>query len=235
MTPAAQRNALAPASPTQWGTADVTWAGRAPQPGPVPPALPGAWPLLASLAHLDPELRAHTLRVASLSHKLGVRLGLRAEQLTHLAWAAQLHDIGKLDLPQGLQHKAGELLPAERTAVRAHAVLGEARVRVSLNVSSEVLSAIRHHHEHWNGLGYPDGLRGTEIPLLARILTVCDVYDALLSPRSYKPAWTPQEARTELRRCAGQQFDPGLVPVLLSVLDEGEPAGRRLPDTEAAC
>ncbi|MFC4427561.1 HD-GYP domain-containing protein [Deinococcus navajonensis] len=214
MIPAAQHKASGSQGPGLW---EPAWsAGRFPSGAAGAPAA-----LLHQVGRLDAELLAHGQRVASLCQRLGVRLGLGVADLADLRLAAELHDIGKLDLPTTAHHRAGPLRASERAVVRAHAVLGERRVRATLQVSPAVLGAIRHHHEHWNGEGYPDGLRGRQIPLLARIVAVCDVYDALRSARSYKPAWTRQETCAELRRCAGRQFEAGLVHALLSMLDEG--------------
>ncbi|MFC4638361.1 HD-GYP domain-containing protein [Deinococcus hohokamensis] len=175
--------------------------------------------LLRWLGDVDPDLLGHSRRVSALCDQLGRAIGLGSADLRALAVAAPLHDIGKLALPSALLNKPGPLTATECAALRAHPGLGEQWVRRRSAASPAVLGAIRHHHEHWNGRGYPDGLQGQQIPLLARLLTVCDVYDALRSPRGYKPAWTPAAARAELERCAGHHLDPGLVAAFLPLLE----------------
>ncbi|QFP75089.1 HD domain-containing phosphohydrolase [Deinococcus sp. AJ005] len=156
----------------------------------------------------DGETFGHTDRVTALSLRLGQTLGLDDVQLQHLRWGAYLHDIGKVTLGDDILRKPGPLTPQERALMQKHVILGDHMLREEIFVPREVRAIVRSHHERWDGAGYPDGLSGEAIPLLARIFSVVDVYDALISKRPYKPAWTHAQALDELRRGAGSQFDP---------------------------
>lgn len=156
----------------------------------------------------DGETFGHTDRVTTLSLRLGEALGLRGEALQHLRWGAYLHDVGKVSLGDDILRKPGALTPAERQTMQKHVVIGDHLLRDEVFVPREVREVVRSHHERWDGAGYPDGLCGSHIPLLARIFSVVDVYDALVSERPYKPAWSHERAMAELRRGAGSQFDP---------------------------
>ncbi|WP_188905144.1 HD domain-containing phosphohydrolase [Deinococcus aerophilus] len=156
----------------------------------------------------DGETSGHTDRVTTLSLRLGRALGLGDEALQNLRWGAYLHDIGKVTLGDDILRKPGPLTPEERRAMQKHVVVGDHMLRDEVFVPREVRAVVRSHHERWDGRGYPDGLRGETIPMLARIFSVVDVYDALVSKRPYKPAWTHAQAMEELRRGAGSQFDP---------------------------
>ena len=160
------------------------------------------------LEERDGETSGHTDRVTTLSLRLGRALGLGDDALQHLRWGAYLHDIGKVTLGDDILRKPGPLTPEERRLMQKHVVVGEHMLRDEVFVPREVRAVVRSHHERWDGCGYPDGLRGEAIPVLARIFSVVDVYDALVSKRPYKPAWTHAQAMEELRRGAGTQFDP---------------------------
>jgi PAS domain S-box-containing protein/putative nucleotidyltransferase with HDIG domain len=170
----------------------------------------------------DRETQGHTDRVTHLALRLGTALGLGSSDLDTLRLGAYLHDVGKLVVSDTLLLKPGALTLEEREEVRRH-VLEGVRFAAALGfLSQEVLDVIRFHHERWDGLGYPAGLVGENIPLLARIFSVADVYDALISQRPYKAAWSPEQARAELVKQAGQQFDPEVVQVLLGLKEDGE-------------
>ncbi|CAM3227188.1 HD domain-containing phosphohydrolase [Deinococcus saxicola] len=156
----------------------------------------------------DGETFGHTDRVTALSLRLGQTLGLDDAALQHLRWGAYLHDIGKVTLGDDILRKPGPLTPQERALMQKHVILGDHMLREEIFVPREVRAIVRSHHERWDGAGYPDGLTGETIPLLARIFSVVDVYDALISKRPYKPVWTHAQALDELRRGAGSQFDP---------------------------
>ena len=159
----------------------------------------------------DAEVKGHTDRVADLAISVGHALELDAERLEALRWGAYLHDLGKVATPDAILHKPGKLSPAEWAVMRRHV---EAGYKVALQLPflpQETLETILYHHERWDGGGYPHGLAGTEIPLLARIFSVCDVYDALTSVRPYKHAWSHQDALAEIQVQAGRQFDPTVV------------------------
>ncbi|WP_407541569.1 diguanylate cyclase (plasmid) [Deinococcus radiomollis] len=165
----------------------------------------------------DFETRGHTERVAALSQQMAAALGLDAAQAGALHEGAYLHDIGKLSLPDVVLLKPGALTPEERELMQAHARIGfELSQRLPSQPGADLL--ILHHHEWWNGEGYPHRLSGEAIPLLARAFAVIDVYDALTTERPYKRAWSEQEAASELRRLSGTQFDPQMVEVFLGML-----------------
>ncbi len=172
-------------------------------------------------ASLDATLRAfgsqtsrreqdHVERVAHYAARFGEVLGLNAEQRRALHWAAYLHDVGKARVPDQILLKPAPLTDEERAVIRQHPAWGEDILAGLAFLPSEVREAVLSHHERWDGLGYPKGLRGTQIPLLARALSIADVFDALTSERSYKPAWDYRDAAEHLLREAGCQFDPDL-------------------------
>ncbi|WP_019586738.1 HD domain-containing phosphohydrolase [Deinococcus apachensis] len=169
------------------------------------------------LERRDGETFGHTDRVTGLAVRLGEALGLSPAALQHLRWGAYLHDVGKVAVDDQILRKPGPLTPAEREAMQAHVVVGDDMLRDEAFVPREVRQVVRSHHERWDGAGYPDGLAGEDIPLLARIFSVVDVYDALISPRPYKPAWPAEAARAELARGAGRQFDPRVVQAFLGL------------------
>ncbi|WP_407571603.1 HD domain-containing phosphohydrolase [Deinococcus altitudinis] len=168
----------------------------------------------------DLETHGHTQRTARMSTRLGETLGLACAELDHLREGAYLHDLGKLSIPDAILHKPGKLTPDEWTLMKTHTTSGFELASRIPGLSSTVLEVIRHHHERWDGTGYPDRLAGTDIPLAARIFTVCDVYDALVSERPYKRAWTPEAARQEIQVQAGRQFDPDVVQAFLQLATE---------------
>ena len=138
-----------------------------------------------------------------------------------LCYAALLHDVGKIGVSDGILHKPGPLLPEERTAVQSHVTIGYDLIR-SVPVLSDVATIVLHHHERYDGSGYPNQLSGGEIPIGARILAVVDAYCAMRDRRSYKEPLSDEAARAELHRCAGTQFDPDVVRAFLKILDEPE-------------
>ena len=171
--------------------------------------------LLEALAQREPDLQAHLEGVGALAVETGRVLGLRRDELDELARAAQLHDLGKLAVPDEILQKPGPLDEREWAFIRQHTIVGERILRASPALRS-VATVVRSSHEHWDGSGYPDGLAGEEIPLAARIVCACDAYDAMLSTRPYREALSPEEALNELMRLAGEEFDPGVVRVLVA-------------------
>lgn len=168
-----------------------------------------------ALEYRDLETAGHTERVTRLALRLAEALGLGEPALTHLRWGAYLHDLGKLAIPDAILKKPGKFTPEEWEQMKTHVTLGEAIARRLGFLPPEVLEVIRHHHERWDGGGYPDGLEGVDIPLLARIFALADIYDALTSERPYKRAWSPEEALAELERGAGRHFDPELAQIFV--------------------
>jgi diguanylate cyclase (GGDEF)-like protein len=181
-------------------------------------------PLLRTLAEREPELRAHVADVASLAVRIGERLGLARDELEELRLAAELHDVGKLAIPDVVLQKSGPLDPTEWGFIHSHTLIGQ-RILNAAPALRPVGAIVRSTHENLDGSGYPDGLAGESIPLAARIIAACDAYSAITSDRPYRAARTPGEAVAELRRCVDQQFDRQVVELLCVVLaDEPEPA-----------
>lgn len=158
----------------------------------------------------EDEPNGSTERVIGYAQALGRVLGVSDEALRLLGQAAMLRDIGTLGLPERLLRKPGALSEAERRRMQTHAALGE-RIMAPLRSTAALLPIIRHHHERWDGKGYPDGLCGAEIPLGARIVAIADAYNAMLSPRPYRAALTPEQAQKTLLAGAGRQWDRELV------------------------
>jgi diguanylate cyclase (GGDEF)-like protein len=163
--------------------------------------------LVQVLAEREPELRRHMADVSDLALRTGRELGLDPEELDIVARAAELHDIGKVAVPDDIIHKPGPLDDVEWRIMRQHTLVGE-RILAAAPALSAVARLVRLSHERWDGRGYPDGLEGEAIPIGARVIAVCDTYDAITSKRSYADAQSHEAALAELQRCAGSQFDP---------------------------
>ncbi|MCI0461183.1 MAG: response regulator [Gemmataceae bacterium] len=175
--------------------------------------------LVRTLEARHPSTCGHSLRVRRYAGRLAEALGWSPRERKQLSLAAKLHDIGKVGLPEGILNKPDVLTAAEWEAMRQHPVIGE-RILTPILHSRSVLAAIRGHHERWDGTGYPDGLAGEAIPLLARVIAVADCFDALTSTRSYRAPLPRAEALELLRAGSGTQFDPTLVPPFLALLTE---------------
>jgi two-component system cell cycle response regulator len=173
--------------------------------------------LLGVLREQDPDLDEHVQQVAGLALRMGNQLGMNPAELKSLVAAAELHDIGKTAIPDAILDKPAALDREERAFIERHTLIGE-RILASAPSLAGIGAIVRATHERWDGDGYPDGLRGEEIPLAARIISVCDAYHAMTSDRSYQPALGESEARAELRRCAGGQFDPQIASAFLALL-----------------
>lgn len=172
----------------------------------------------------DPYTGNHCERLAQYATDLGHYLGLDGDSIIALKRGGFLHDLGKVSIPDEILKKGTRLTPDEWVIMHQHPAIGESICR-PLKSFRSVLPIIRHHHEHWDGTGYPDGLRGNDIPLLARILQVVDVYDALRTARPYKPALTHEEAKRTMFEEAGRAvWDPELVPAFFSMLRKKEQA-----------
>lgn len=173
--------------------------------------------LLRALAERHPDLGDHQNGVAELAEQVGARIGIQGDELADLRQAAALHDIGKVAIPDAILHKPGPLSDEEWTFMRRHTIIGE-RILLAAPSLGGAATLVRSSHEAWDGAGYPDALVGVEIPIGARIIAICDAFDAMISTRPYSRSRTSDEALDELRRCAGAQFDPELVPVFERVL-----------------
>jgi diguanylate cyclase (GGDEF)-like protein len=172
---------------------------------------------LEALATQEPTLHAHLVGVAALALEVGQRLGLDAAMLEELSRAAQLHDLGKVAVPDEILSKTDALDEREWEFIRQHTVVGERILRAS-PAFREAATIVRSSHERWDGTGYPDGLAGDEIPLASRIVSACDAFEAMTSTRPYRVARSVEDALAELRRCSATQFDPAIVDVFVSVL-----------------
>lgn len=160
----------------------------------------------------------HASEVADLAVELGRELGLGEERLEQLRYAAIFHDIGKIAIPDAILNKPGPLDESEREAMKRHPVIGAEMIEPIPFLGGEVQEMVRHDHEHFDGSGYPDGLCGERIPLGARIILVVDSYHAMTSDRPYRAAMAPEEAKAELARCAGAQFDPAVVGAFVKLI-----------------
>ena len=168
----------------------------------------GAGELIAELERLHPLIRAHSRAVALIGARIARALGVDASETAVVRLAGSVHDVGKLTIPLRILEKPGALSRSEWRFVRAHPAEGERLLRGTLADHPAVLAAVRSHHERWDGAGYPDGLRETDVPLCARIVAVADAYQAMLEPRPYRPQLTVEEALEEIEEHAGTQFDP---------------------------
>jgi diguanylate cyclase (GGDEF)-like protein len=191
--------------------------------------------LLEVLHARKPDLHVHLHEVAEVALVVGQRMKLSAEELDEMARAAELHDIGKMAVPDEILNKPGPLDQRETEFVRQHTLVGE-RILAVAPALEDVAKIVRSSHESYDGSGYPDGLAGDRIPLAARIIAVCDAFHAMTDERPYQPAMTPTDAMAELRRCKGTRFDPAVVEALCTEISAGgvPPRVRRLPDTGSA-
>ncbi|HET7483106.1 MAG TPA: HD-GYP domain-containing protein [Actinomycetota bacterium] len=182
--------------------------------------------LTAALESKDPYTHGHSQRVERHTYRTGATMGLAAADLEDLRKAASLHDVGKIRVPDRILRKAGPLTPDERLIVEEHAVVGA--WMVSSVGNADVIAAVRHHHEKWDGTGYPDGLAGSDIPLYARIIAVADAYDAITSTRPYRASSGRDDAVVALRAGVGTQFDPEVVEAFVSALPSRVPVAAGL-------
>ena len=179
--------------------------------------------LLTTLQERQPDLRNHLRDVADLSVFVGRELGMSSEQLDETARAAELHDVGKVAIPDAILSKPGPLDEEEWQFMRRHTITGE-RILAAAPALVPVARLVRSSHERFDGEGYPDGLAGEEIPLGARVVAVCDAYDAMTSERPYRRPLSPVEALAELRRSAGTQFDPRVVDAFCKAVEARDAA-----------
>ncbi|HME71340.1 MAG TPA: HD domain-containing phosphohydrolase [Myxococcota bacterium] len=176
--------------------------------------------LAETIESQDRFMRGHARRVAFYAGLLAERIGLSAKEQEHVRISAFLHDLGKIGVPTELLRRPGGLEPAERGIVERHSEIG-ARLVEPLGIASGIAGAVRHHHEWWDGSGYPDGLHGDEIPLGARIVHLANAFDAMTCDRPYRRALPREVVHRELHRFAGVQFDPGLTKEFLALVESG--------------
>jgi putative two-component system response regulator len=174
--------------------------------------------LAKSVEDRDPDLSLHCQRLSVIAAAMGVTLKLPAHDILTLQRGGYLHDIGKISIPDRILFKPGPLTPDEWEIMKSHTVRGE-KICMGIKSLLPVLPIIRSHHERWDGLGYPDGLRGEQIPLLARILQLADIYDALTTMRPYKAAFSAEEALSIMMEETGKGWrDPHLVRVFADLV-----------------
>lgn len=172
--------------------------------------------LVAAVDAKDPHTASHSERVTQLAGRLGQEIGLSQHRLSVLEFAALLHDVGKIAVPEHILLKPGKLTDSEWAVFKLHPVRS-AQIVGEVGQLSEVATIVRHHHERMDGNGYPDGLSGEAIPFLSRLIAIADAYEAMTSDRSYRRALRVSQARDELRAALGTHFDPLLGEVFLSL------------------
>jgi putative nucleotidyltransferase with HDIG domain len=188
--------------------------------------------LAAAVDAKDPYTRGHSDSVALFARAAAEHMGLSHEQCTALEMAAYLHDIGKIGISEGILRKPGRLDDEETGTMRHHPLIG-ANILRPVAFPWPIAPVVRHHHEHFDGTGYPSGLKGEEIPLLARILAAADAYEAMTADRPYRLSRTPEAAIAELRRCAGTDFDPRVVDAMIEALADMDQGGATSQTVEA--
>jgi HD-GYP domain-containing protein (c-di-GMP phosphodiesterase class II) len=164
----------------------------------------------------EPYTRGHAHRVTGLATTVARDLGWDERRVASVELAGVLHDVGKLAVPARVLRKPASLTDAERAEIRVHPAAG-ARLIAPIARARAVRPYVLHHHERWDGEGYPGRLAGTDIPIEARLLAIADAFDAMTTTRAYRAAMAPDDAVVELERCAGSQFDPGLVEAFVAV------------------
>ncbi len=175
--------------------------------------------LAKTIEEKDPLLRNHCERLQGLALAVGEELRLSPARIELLIYAAFLHDVGKADLSQEVLAQTGVLTQADWAEIHRHPTLGRRRLEATYLKDAGVI--VEQHHERYDGKGYPFGLKGDEALIEAQIIAAVDAYDAMTSDRPYRPRMTPAQARDELKRCAGTQFNPVVVGALLKVLEAG--------------
>lgn len=173
-----------------------------------------------ALEYRDAETKGHSERVSQWTILLAEKLGVPRSRHDTLRWGALLHDIGKMGIPDAILLKPGKLTPEERAVMERHPVLAK-DLLAPIDYLAECIDIAYYHHERWDGAGYPEGLREEEIPYDARLFAVVDVFDALLSDRPYRQAWTLDETLAYLEAHAGTQFDPTVVRAFRELVDQG--------------
>lgn len=182
----------------------------------------------------DNETGNHILRIGAMAALIARHIGQPDSWVDTIGMAAPMHDVGKIGIPDAILHKPGRLDPHERDVMNRHARLGydilcDKCHDPLINMAAAIALC---HHEHWDGSGYPQGLSGPAIPLAARIVALCDVYDALRSTRPYKQAWSAEQTQQHIQREAGRQFDPELVAAMVRLFPQIEALLLQMADTQ---
>ncbi|MEN2984466.1 MAG: HD domain-containing phosphohydrolase [Dictyoglomaceae bacterium] len=175
--------------------------------------------LVKTLEYYDKYTQGHSERVAEYAVKIAEKLNLPVETIRKIYWSALVHDIGKIYVSQRILNKPEVLTKGEYEVIKIHPVKSEELLK-EIEEFKDIAHIVRHHHERWDGKGYPDGLMGEEIPLESRILCIADAFDAMTSERPYKKALNLREAIEEIKRCCGTQFDPKLSEIMINIINE---------------
>ncbi|GAV22827.1 HD-GYP domain-containing protein [Carboxydothermus pertinax] len=183
--------------------------------------------LVAALEAKDPYTRGHSERVSDLSVEIAREMGMKPEELENIRFMALLHDVGKIGILDTVLNKKGTLDPEEKDLIQEHPVLGS-KIVEEIPFLKQCAGMVRHHHERFDGTGYPDKISGEKIPLGARIIAVADTYDAMTSNRPYRPALTKEQAKREIEQNAGCQHDPQVVKAFLRVIEWFDPREKEL-------
>lgn len=170
--------------------------------------------IIRALYEKNKREEQHSNRVSLLCKRMGLELGFTEGDINELKTVGLLHDIGKIAIDENILNKHGKLNAAEWEEIKRHTDIGY-RILSTVNDMSEIANYVLHHHERWNGTGYPKGLKGQEIPFVSRIIAIADAYDAMTSERSYRLARSEDIAIKELQKNAGIQFDPQLVNIFI--------------------
>jgi HD-GYP domain-containing protein (c-di-GMP phosphodiesterase class II) len=187
--------------------------------------------LAEAIEKRDPYTGGHVRRVVEISLTVGEELGLSPEEKETLHLAAILHDVGKIGIRDVILLKQGPLTPEELDHIREHPQLG-AEILAPIKQLEAVIPAVRYHQERCDGQGYPEGLKGEEIPLASRIIAVADTFDAMTTDRPYRRRISDEEAITEIERCAGSQFDPAVVKAFMRAYRAGQISSKALRAVE---
>lgn len=185
--------------------------------------------IVGALETRDLYTHGHSIRVSRYAVMIGERLGLPRERLHGLELSALLHDIGKIGTPDQILHKVQSLNTAEFNVMKLHPLTG-AELLSQVEALKPLVPFVKHHHERFDGRGYPDGLKGEDIPLESRIIIVADTYDAMTTTRSYRKGLDKKVAIKEIQRCAGSQFDPKVVDVFTKGLENFETPSELMMD-----
>jgi response regulator RpfG family c-di-GMP phosphodiesterase len=177
--------------------------------------------MITALEARDAYTRGHSDRVAALSLIIGKQLGLIGERLSHLGEGARLHDLGKIGVREDILNKPGKLTDEEYDHIKSHPAIGS-EILSKMEACRHLLPMIRHHHERWDGRGYPDGLAAEQVPQPARIIAVADTFDAMTSKRPYRDPRSTERAFEIIREVAGSQLDPEVVGAFLAAHERGE-------------
>jgi putative nucleotidyltransferase with HDIG domain len=172
--------------------------------------------LISAVDAKDTYTCGHSERVALLSRRLAKQAQLSDHEVERIYMAGLLHDVGKIGVPEAVLQKAGRLTDEEFAEIKKHPEIG-ARILRDIKQIEDIIPGVMHHHERWDGRGYPCGLAGEDIPLMGRIICLADCFDAMTSSRTYRKALPFETALEEIRRCAGTQFDPGLAEAFLQI------------------